>query len=276
MSRGKREKKKTPTLHSYFLSLLSLVLCCAMFMSATMAWFTSEVETGKNQILVGTLSVQLQDAEGASLNNSDGTLFQTIIYQGDGEEVQRSNVWQSGAAALERFNIVNTGDLGFDYNLYFIVSSATLNVEAGDASIDDVTDHFTVWVRQDPDDDAPQAEGASAEAAELPDLTDGSWQQVKIDGQAASLTEILALVTDEETGAANPTPILSGSIPAEEGAKHGWTVALVMEEDGTAVLVGDTEEEAADLSIMGRELQLSVRLVANQQRSAADGPDAGE
>lgn len=276
MSRGKREKKKAPTLHSYFLSLLSLVLCCAMFMSATMAWFTSEVETGKNQILVGTLSVQLQDAEGTSLNNSDGTLFQTILYQGDGEEVQRSNVWQSGAAALESFNIVNTGDLGFDYNLYFIVSSATLNVEAGDASIDEVTDHFTVWVRQNPDDDAPQAAGASVEEAELPDLTDGSWQQVKIDGQAASLTEILALITDEETGAANPTPILSGSIPVEEGAKHGWTVALVMEEDGTAVVVGDTEEEAADLSIMGRELQLSVRLVANQQRDAVDGSDAGE
>lgn len=265
MSRGKRVKKKTPTLHSYFLSLLSLVLCCAMFMSATMAWFTSDVKTGDNQILVGTLSVQLQNAGGDSLSNAEEKLFQRILYQ-NGDEVGESNVWQTGAVSMETFNIVNTGTLAFDYNLYFMVSQATLNVESGDASVDDVTDHFTVWVRENTE----EVNAVSDSEEEIPDFeNDENWQQVKIGDELASLTEILKPVTIEATTAANPTPVLSGSI-MQENEVNSYTVALVMVEDNTPVMVGDADEEGADLSIMGRELQLSVRLVANQQRSTTD------
>ncbi len=44
------------------LSLLSLVMCCAMLVGSTFAWFTDSVTSGKNKIVAGNLDVELEYA----------------------------------------------------------------------------------------------------------------------------------------------------------------------------------------------------------------------
>ena len=41
-------------------SVLSVVLCCAMLVGSTFAWFTDSVTSGKNQIVAGNLDVELE------------------------------------------------------------------------------------------------------------------------------------------------------------------------------------------------------------------------
>ena len=54
-----RKKRKNSLLNAYLMSMLSLMITCAMFMGTTAAWFTAEVINTGNQIQVGVLSVDL-------------------------------------------------------------------------------------------------------------------------------------------------------------------------------------------------------------------------
>ena len=48
-------------------ALLALVLCVAMLMGTTFAWFTDSASTAVNKIQAGTLDVQLLAEDGTSL-----------------------------------------------------------------------------------------------------------------------------------------------------------------------------------------------------------------
>ena len=79
MKRGKFErtepkqqkKANAGLLQTYVFSVLSLVLCCAMFLITTFAWFTVEVENQGNEVYVGKLAVDLLDSMGNSLQGAE-------------------------------------------------------------------------------------------------------------------------------------------------------------------------------------------------------------
>ena len=48
-------------------SVLSVVLCFAMLVGSTFAWFTDSVSTGVNKIVAGNLAIDLVDESGNSL-----------------------------------------------------------------------------------------------------------------------------------------------------------------------------------------------------------------
>ena len=48
-------------------SVMAMVLCLAMLIGATFAWFTDTASTGVNKIQAGNLDVQLVDENGNSL-----------------------------------------------------------------------------------------------------------------------------------------------------------------------------------------------------------------
>ena len=49
--------KKNVTKHALIFSIISMLLCCTMFMGTTYAWFTDSVTSADNKISSGTLEV---------------------------------------------------------------------------------------------------------------------------------------------------------------------------------------------------------------------------
>ena len=128
-------KAKT-TKRALLLSVLSLLVCIAMLIGTTYAWFTDSVTTGVNSITSGTLSVDIVDESGATLEN--GTLY---FRDANG---RTDILWEPGACfELDSFRIVNTGNLHLKYKV-------ELTAFSGDTELLDVID-FTVNNDEDMD-----------------------------------------------------------------------------------------------------------------------------
>ena len=112
-------------------SCLSMLLCCAMLIGTTFAWFTDSASTGVNKIQAGTLDIDILDEEGNSL---DGQILSFKNVNGSAEIL-----WEPGCTYnLESFKIVNKGDLALKYKVTItgILGNAKLN-EAIDWTMSD-------------------------------------------------------------------------------------------------------------------------------------------
>ena len=94
-------------------SVVAMVLCLAMLVGATFAWFTDTASTGVNKIQAGNLDVQLVDENGNSLEGK--TLeFKKAANAAEGEAV----LWEPGCTyTLTPFQIVNKGNLALKYKI---------------------------------------------------------------------------------------------------------------------------------------------------------------
>ncbi len=115
----KLKSKKSALLMSF----TSLLICFAMLVGSTFAWFTDTATTGVNQIKSGNLKVDIQNKEGNSLN---GKTLKWVV----NEQVSESNVlWEPNCTyKLESFKIVNQGNLALKYQI-------TINGITGDAKL---------------------------------------------------------------------------------------------------------------------------------------------
>ena len=106
-------------------SVIAVLICVAMLIGTTFAWFTDSASTAVNKIQAGTLDVQLLDASGNSLEG------QTLSWQKaagapDGEQV----LWEPGCTyKLQPITIKNAGNLALKYKVIIsgIKGSAKLN-----------------------------------------------------------------------------------------------------------------------------------------------------
>ena len=86
-----------------FTSVISLILCCAMLMGTTFAWFTDSVTSGLNTINSGNLDVELMaDGEKVDANTK---LFDNV------------ELWEPGMVVYENLQVVNAGTLALKYQL---------------------------------------------------------------------------------------------------------------------------------------------------------------
>ena len=115
-------------------SIMAMVLCLAMLIGATFAWFTDTVSTGVNKIQAGNLDVQLVDENGNSLEGK--TLeFKKAANAAEGEAV----LWEPGCTyELPAVYVKNNGKLALKYKVVItgINGSAKLN-DAIDWTIND-------------------------------------------------------------------------------------------------------------------------------------------
>ena len=116
-------------------SVMAMVLCLAMLVGATFAWFTDTASTGVNKIQAGNLDVQLVDENGNSLEGK--TLeFKKAANAAEGEAV----LWEPGCTyELPAVYVKNNGKLALKYKVAItgINGSAKLN-EAIEWTIGDV------------------------------------------------------------------------------------------------------------------------------------------
>ena len=129
--------KSKGTKRSLLASLTSLLLCVAMLIGSTFAWFTDTASTAVNKIQAGNLDVELWKG---STDEALGTAaLKWVKADGHGDETV---LWEPGATYnLESFRIKNNGDLDLKYKV--IISGLV-----GNAKLLEAID-FTVSVNGD-------------------------------------------------------------------------------------------------------------------------------
>ena len=124
-------------------SVVAMVLCLAMLVGATFAWFTDTASTGVNKIQAGNLDVQLQyatawDENGNVTSWADAQGRQLEFKKAAGAE-NETILWEPGCTyELPELRVVNKGNLALKYKVAItgINGSAKLN-EVIDWTIND-------------------------------------------------------------------------------------------------------------------------------------------
>ena len=130
-------------------SVVAMVLCLAMLVGATFAWFTDTASTGVNKIQAGNLDVQLQyatawDENGNVTTWADAQGRQLEFKKAAGAE-NEAILWEPGCTyALPELRVVNKGNLALKYKVAItgINGSAKLN-EVIDWTINDADINLT-------------------------------------------------------------------------------------------------------------------------------------
>lgn len=89
-------------------STISFIVCIAMLVGTTFAWFTDSVTSGKNVISSGNFDVELlhytNDASKAQPVDNETNLFDVKL-------------WEPGVIAYENFIVKNAGNIALQYKL---------------------------------------------------------------------------------------------------------------------------------------------------------------
>ncbi len=106
------------TKKTLLVSILSLVLCVAMLLGTTYAWFTDSVQSGVNTIVAGNLDVELYHqnknvTQATKVTSTTNDLFKDVAK------------WEPGAYAYETFTVKNEGNLALKYKMALNVSNFT-------------------------------------------------------------------------------------------------------------------------------------------------------
>ena len=117
-------------------SVMAMVLCLAMLVGATFAWFTDTASTGVNKIQAGNLDIEVQyatkwDANGVPTKweNAEGKTLPFLLNGGipaEGTQI----LWEPGCTyMLPELRVVNKGNLAVKYKVAItgINGSAKLN-----------------------------------------------------------------------------------------------------------------------------------------------------
>ena len=118
------------------LSFTSLLVCFAMLVGSTFAWFTDTATASVTNVISGDLAVDIVDKEGNSLRG------ETLEWVTEDNRPQDKIRWEPGCEySLTSFKIVNKGDLALKYQI-------NITGIQGDAKLLEAID-FTVKIGDD-------------------------------------------------------------------------------------------------------------------------------
>ena len=115
---------KKNTKKALLLSICSIVICTAMLIGSTFAWFTDNASTSVNTIKAGTLKLDIQNEAGESIVGQTMNFIKAAGHEGD------PILWEPGCTYnLPEFKIVNIGNLALKYKIIIsgIMGDAKLN-----------------------------------------------------------------------------------------------------------------------------------------------------
>ena len=113
---------KKHTKKALFASVMSLVLCFAMLVGTTFAWFTDSVTSDVNQINAGNLDVELL-RDGKPITEDD-KLFLDV-------NQQEITWWEPGVVAYTNIRVNNAGTLALKYNMTINVTDVNKTADTG-------------------------------------------------------------------------------------------------------------------------------------------------
>ena len=103
---------------SLALSILSLIMCAAMLIGTTYAWFTDSVTSANNIITAGNLDIDLDYWNGEDW----------VTVQNSSEILNKNALWEPGYTETVYLRLSNVGSLAFKYQLGVNIVSETKGV----------------------------------------------------------------------------------------------------------------------------------------------------
>ena len=228
-------------------SVMAMVLCLAMLVGATFAWFTDTASTGVNKIQAGNLDVQLVDENGNSLEGK--TLeFKKAANAAEGEAV----LWEPGCTyELPAVYVKNNGKLALKYK----VAITGIN---GSAKLNEVID----WTINDADLSADHSlsAGATSEAltikGHMKESAGNEYMNESIDGIAITVYATQDTVeSDSFTNQydKNATYPVANVTELKEALSNGGVVAVT--ED---IQTNNSEDTAAARIVISQPTTLNL------------------
>ena len=157
-------------------SVMAMVLCLAMLIGATFAWFTDTASTGVNKIQAGNLDVALEMKDGDNWVSAEG---KTLTFKTKDNRAADQILWEPGCTyELPQLRVVNKGNLTLKYKIQItgIQGDAKLNEvidwTINDAAIDLTEGHLT----------AGQQGDAFTIKGHMQDTAGNDYQNLTIDG----------------------------------------------------------------------------------------------
>ena len=157
-------------------SVMAMVLCLAMLVGATFAWFTDTASTGVNKIQAGKLDVALEMKDGDNWVSAEG---KTLTFKTKDNRAADQILWEPGCTyELPQLRVVNKGNLALKYKIQItgIQGDAKLNEvidwTINDAAIDLTEGHLT----------AGQQGDAFTIKGHMQDTAGNDYQNLTIDG----------------------------------------------------------------------------------------------
>ena len=108
-------------------SVLALVLCFAMLVGTTFAWFTDSAVSSSNKIVAGTLDVDLllwNGSEYVDISESNAPIFGEAALAQNG----LNTLWEPGKTQVAYLAIKNSGSLDLNYKVNLAVTDYTKNM----------------------------------------------------------------------------------------------------------------------------------------------------
>ncbi len=110
--------KTKSTKRALLMSMLSMLLCIAMLVGSTFAWFTDSVTSGNNKIVAGNLDVEME----YSVLGADGTRSWKPVTEKT-PLFEESALWEPGYTQVVYLKISNVGSLSLNYKLLIDIAS---------------------------------------------------------------------------------------------------------------------------------------------------------
>ena len=119
---------KKSTKSALLTSSISLLLCFAMLLGTTFAWFTDSVTSANNIIQSGNLDVTFEYWNGTEWVNVSGK-----------SDILTNTLWEPGVTEVAYLKVANEGSLALKYQMGINIVSETLgkNVAGGDLRLSD-------------------------------------------------------------------------------------------------------------------------------------------
>ena len=100
--------KSKNTIRALWASILSMLVCAAMLVGSTLAWFSDSITSGKNKIVAGNLDVELE-------YSTDGTTWNKVDADTDLFKPADETLWEPGHTEYVYLRVSNVGSLALKY-----------------------------------------------------------------------------------------------------------------------------------------------------------------
>ena len=186
--------KKT-TKRALLSSVMAIVLCLAMLIGATFAWFTDSASTAVNKIQAGKLDVALEmSTDGTNWETAEG---KTLTFKTADNRAADQILWEPGCTyELPQLRVVNKGNLALKYKIQItgIQGDAKLN-EVIDWTINDAPINLT-----DEHLSAGQTGAAFTIKGHMQETAGNDYQNLTIDGIGITVVATQDTVENDSNG----------------------------------------------------------------------------
>ena len=251
--------KKT-TKRALLSSVMAIVLCLAMLIGTTFAWFTDSASTAVNKIQAGKLDIQLLDEQGNSLEG------QTLTWKKAADGANQAVLWEPGCTyELQPIVIKNAGNLALKYKI-------SISGIQGDAELNNAIE----WTINGTDLDAENALAAGASdtltiSGHMKEEAGNEYQGLSIDGigitvvatqdtveadsfgnqydvnaeypvVANTQTELNDAIASAQNNSSIPTKVVlpAGNFKLDNGTAQNKNITISGTSDTVVTVVGDT------------------------------------